>query len=90
LDARGHARGVAQRRLEVEPEPLPDEPAEEPPTDRPPEPRVPATFPPEELPEGAGGALRERQRRWFVERLRFENAQPPPDAAATESAARPG
>lgn len=76
---RRHARNVAQRRLDPEPETPPpreeaDLPGAEPPAEPPPAPAAPRPRPPEELPGGSGAELRERQRRWLAERARFEEA----------------
>jgi hypothetical protein len=84
MATRGHARGVGQRRLEAEPDPAPEPPDEAPPAGPLPAER-PAPPPPEDLPEGSGAALRERQRRWLLERLRFDAAQSPPPADDGES-----
>jgi hypothetical protein len=79
MAAHRHARGIAQRRLDPDEE----EEAPEPPT---PEEYVPIEkpkrVPVEEMPGGSGSALQERQRRWLVERARFEAA----DKAAREGA----
>lgn len=76
---RRHARNVAQRRLDPEPDtPPPREeakpPEAEPTAVSPSASAAPRPRPPEELPGGSGAELRERQRRWLAERARFEEA----------------
>ncbi|MGP8077760.1 MAG: hypothetical protein ACLP78_03705 [Thermoplasmata archaeon] len=80
------ARGVGQRQLEGGPEEAdPDLPPES--TPDPPSPALPPAPPlVEDLPGGAGAALRERQRRWLAERARFEESV---RAAAADVGAAP-
>ena len=76
MATRDGARGIGQRRLDAEERP-PAETPEPPPTGAPaPTPGTPAAAP--EEPRDSGAALRERQRRWWEERDRFEAAADAP------------
>ena len=71
MAARRRARDVGQQRLDPPNPPTtgaaeaPAEPPDVPPTD-------PPKAPIEEMPGGSAAELRERQRRWFKERARYE------------------
>lgn len=76
---RENPRGVTQRHLDVE------APPKEPPSGEPPPPAAPEPVPtpPPISREPSDTALRERQRRWILERARAESAgdSPAPDEA---------
>ena len=85
MASRRRARDVGQHRLDA-PEPPPPSPAETP--EEPVE--IPSTKPPkapiEEMPGGSASELRERQRRWYKERARYEAYAAARDAAGDRPA----